>query len=282
MRIGITLNEVVRDFKGNFIEVHKEYLESLEKFVETPLDEDLELEFDDQTENSAENLESLEPQLFNGTPVNEIQEMKSVFVQQMDLTDTPIDVTNPDDFVMKPLEVEDDRTLLNLPESDDIEGMSKVCTFIDKADYKEFVYEDFAFQLFGKTNPSYPNAVHDLNVLYQMMVEMGHSVTIVSQERSSSIPATHLFLAQNNFRCNNTKFLYDYSQVWELYDLIITANPYIIKTKPKNKLCFKINSEYNKVEHLTDKLENRANMSFDNLKEIRSFWLEKSKEVAEA
>jgi hypothetical protein len=144
------------------------------------------------------------------------------------------------------LSLEIERAFIEISDSEDPMGLTKMFKFKDHQEFVEFLYQDQAFEIFSRTPLTYSKAMFDLDELYSSLTKKGYTITIVSQERENSKPATLLFLAQNNFKGNNIKFLYDYSKIWELYDIIITADPYIIKTKPEKKICLKIVTEQNK------------------------------------
>jgi hypothetical protein len=145
--------------------------------------------------------------------------------------------------------------------------------FEDKGDFDNFLFSDHAFDIFGRADETYKNSIYHLNELFSNLIAENTvmneeqknvletvNVTILSLERDISKPATLFFLSKNKFLGSNIKFVYDYSQVWEFADAIITANPYIIDTKKKRKKVYKINTPYNK--------EFKANASFDSIEEL--------------
>jgi hypothetical protein len=180
-----------------------------------------------------------------------------------DLTDTPLDA-DESGFVINEVYEERKREKLNLSVDKDPFFITHRYEFMDEEEFNDFMYDSFAFEIFARTKTTYPEAMDDLNSLYNELVSDGHSVTVVSQERSVSKSATLLFLAQNKFQGNNIKFLYNYSKIWELFDVIITSNPLILETKPENKICFKI---------LTDINENlNSTQEFEDLDDVRRFY----------
>lgn len=225
LRIGITLNDTVRDFQNAFGDVYTHWMNSIE------------------------------------TAKKSANELKHASTG--DLSETSLNA-GLDEFIINNVETEIERKLLFLAEDVDLFNMSRRYIFEDEAEYQNFLYDDFAFQIFSRCNLMYSEAMNDLNSLYNELVSGGHNVTIVSQERNNSKQATLLFLSRNKFQCNNIKFLYNYSKIWELYDLIITANPYIIASKPKGKLCMKITNELN--------LDMDADKEFENLFDVLNFY----------
>ena len=143
---------------------------------------------------------------------------------------------------------------------------SKIYSFESDQDYDNFIYNERAFSIFSRAEVVYPEVCQDLNKLYREIIK-DHSCTIVSQERGNSKIATLNFLSVNKVLVNNYKFVYDYSKMWQLFDVIITANPFIIKRKNlnnQNKLSVKIKTQYN--EHI------KSDYEFDNLSEVLSMF----------
>ena len=230
MKIGITLNETVRDFQATVEDVYEVFMDSIAAVNE---------DFEEHQHGSVS-----------------------------DMTETPIDAKSDSDFVLEKVNSKRETKLLFLPEDEDLFDISKKYEFEDEEAYSAFLYEDYAFQIFSRSGLIYNEAMMDLNTLYGELAAHGHTTTVVTQERKNSKQATLLFLSQNKFQCNNLKFLYNYSKIWEIYDLIITANPYIIASKPEGKLCLKINK--------TDNINLEADESFDDLLEV-SEWFRKMK-----
>lgn len=143
---------------------------------------------------------------------------------------------------------------------------SKIYPFESNQDYDNFIYNERAFSIFSRADSVYPNVCNDLNKLYSEIVK-DHSCTVVSQERGNSKIATLNYLSVNKVLVNNYKFVYDYSKMWQLFDVIITANPFILKRKNlnnKNKLSVKIKTSYN--EHI------KSDYEFNNLSEVLSMF----------
>lgn len=226
-RIGITINETIRDFLNSVDFAYQCY-------TAIPVSENIE-----------------------GESI-ELEEPKDLSHLSLD-----VDIDSLDDSML-PSVVEKTKYLLNLDKSDDLFEISKLYPFESKEEYQSFLYEDMAFNIFGRANLIYDEAMDDLHKLYSSFVEDGHEVSLVSQERGNSKSATLLFLSQNKFQGNNIKFLYNYTNIWDLYDIIVTAEPSIIDSKPENKLCFKINCKGNE--------NSNGTLDFDNLFDVNKFY----------
>lgn len=174
-------------------------------------------------------------------------------------------------------ELDDDGEIIPTDLTKNVEGVtldvktdnyrySLLYPFEDEKAYNDLIYDSMAFTIYGRPVLSYPEANRDLNKLYSEIIKE-HSCTIVSQERSNSKIATLNFLSVSKIMANNYKFLYDYSKIWQLYDVVITANPFILKKKNlknENKLSVKIITEYNK--------DIKADYEFNNLSEVLSMF----------
>jgi hypothetical protein len=238
MRLGITLNEVIRGHYETVDFAYEMYTRDInEKFTEYTDLENHSIE--EKNPIASDLLTEEQKKILDEANVKQIEPLK-VF----DLTNNSLDEAELLEAEELSLEIE--RAFIEISDSEDPMGLTKMFKFKDHQEFVEFLYQDQAFEIFSRTPLTYSKAMFDLDELYSSLTKKGYTITIVSQERENSKPATLLFLAQNNFKGNNIKFLYDYSKIWELYDIIITADPYIIKTKPEKKICLKIVTEQNK------------------------------------
>jgi hypothetical protein len=75
---------------------------------------------------------------------------------------------------------------------------------------------------------------------------MGHTPIVISKELNNSKPATLFFLSKLSAKVNNIVFVRDYDKKWEHVDILITADPTTLETKPKEKVSIKVINHYNK------------------------------------
>ena len=261
MRIGITLNEVVRVHYNTVEDAYEMYVREINQTVSKEV-------YDELSEADKEELSKRKKEVINIDAVSdesivsleEKAEIELAPLKVYDLTENSLNAS--ENFVTTELDLNVERSLIDIKESNDPMELSKLHMFKDEEDFENFLYHDQSFEIFSRTPLTYPQVMLDLDLLYNFLSRNNNSISIVSQERENSKSATLLFLAQNQFKGNNIKFLYDYSKIWELYDLIITADPYIIKTKPENKVCLKVITEQNK------DIEGKKIFSFESVKEI--------------
>ena len=119
------------------------------------------------------------------------------------------------------------------------------------------------------------------NFLIDIKDEEEHSVEIVSREVHSSIPATLFFLSKLSCRAETIRFVQDYEKCWEGIDILVTADPKVLDTKPDDKLSVKIKAPYNsgssadfeldsilpfiRYESLRDKILNTKITNYENI-----------------
>ena len=109
-----------------------------------------------------------------------------------------------------------------------------------------FMYVEAALEIFGHAGEVKLNAVEHLNQLHNLIEDMGHTPIIISKELNNSKPATLFFLSKLSAKINNIVFIRDYNKKWEHVDILITANPTALNTKPTGKISIKVIKEYNK------------------------------------
>jgi hypothetical protein len=263
MKIGITLNEVVRHHYFTVEEAYEMHVREVNQSISKEVFDELSEEVKDKVEKRIVDVVDISSELAESVEQKAAIELQALKVYDMN----SIDLDKPVDEWADPEEVnlEIKRDFIAINESDDPMNLSKIHMFKDKADFEDFLYQDQAFEIFSRTPLKYPHVMLDLDRLYSILSKRQHTVSIVSQERENSKPATLLFLAQNYFKGNNIKFIYDYSNIWELYDLIITADPYIANKKPEKKICLLVNTEHNQ------EVEGKGIFKFDSLKEISTY-----------
>ena len=75
--------------------------------------------------------------------------------------------------------------------------------------------------------------------------EEEHEVILISREVDKSIPSTFFFLSKTGCRASNIKFVTTYADKWNDVDVLITANPQTLESKPSGKISVKVNTSYN-------------------------------------
>lgn len=110
----------------------------------------------------------------------------------------------------------------------------------------KFMYVDASLEIFGHAGEVKLNSVEHLNQLHNMIEDMGHTPIIISKELNNSKPATLFFLSKLSSKVNTIKFVRDYKDKWEHIDVLITASPETLLSKPDEKISIKVINTYNK------------------------------------
>lgn len=141
--------------------------------------------------------------------------------------------------------------------------MESLFPFSSKNSYFNFVYNDFAFELFGKCPTCSKNTTNELNdwtekTVKELDVDEDIELMFVSPfEYGLSIGNTYFFLSKIGTKIREAYFPSDSSTIWDKCDVLITANPKLLAEKPEGKTSVKINMEYNK--------ESDADFTFSSL-----------------
>ena len=110
----------------------------------------------------------------------------------------------------------------------------------------KFLYVDSSLEIFGHAGETKLNSVEHLNQLHNLLEDMGHTPIIISKELNNSKPSTLFFLSKLSCKVNTIKFVRNYSDKWDHVDVLITANPYTLESKPQGKVSIKVINDYNK------------------------------------
>lgn len=110
----------------------------------------------------------------------------------------------------------------------------------------EFMYVESSLEIFGHAGETKLNSVEHLNQLHNLIEDMGHTPIVISKELNNSKPATLFFLSKLSSKVNNIIFVRDFDKKWEHVDILITANPTTLDTKPRSKVSIKVINHYNK------------------------------------
>ena len=133
--------------------------------------------------------------------------------------------------------VEGDVTSLDLMdfyEFDDIDTLNK------------FLYIEAPYEIFGAADQMSSTVITHLNnFIMDIKDEEEHEIEIVSREIDKSIPSTFFFLSKTGVKINNVRFVSNYEEKWNGVDVLITANPKALESKPNGKISVKVRASYN-------------------------------------
>lgn len=127
-----------------------------------------------------------------------------------------------------------------------------VFEFSSDASYYNFVYNDYSFELYGKCPTCSKNTQVELNEFVEKTIpdldenDNVELLVVSPMEYGLSIGNTYFFLSKVGCKIREVYFPINTVTVWDKCDVLITANPDLINSKPEEKVVVKIETEYNK------------------------------------
>ncbi len=145
--------------------------------------------------------------------------------------------------------------------------LDKHFSFQNKEELYDFMYEEYAMELFGHAPSSELLTFNILNELY-LKLRDNYNFIIISNEISKSKPASLFFLSK--FGCLVEKIMFynekTKNDMWDEVDILLTSNPALLLNKPSNKVLVKYNTSYNG--------ENNSDFDISSLSEFENIILE--------
>lgn len=119
--------------------------------------------------------------------------------------------------------------------------------FKDDDHLYDFLYKEHTMEIFGHAGSVEMNSMNDLNDFYLDMRDE-HEISIVSDEIGKSKPATLFFISKFGCLIENINFYSEQTKnnMWDKIDVLLTANPDLLLSKPENKTVIKFVTNYNK------------------------------------
>jgi hypothetical protein len=143
---------------------------------------------------------------------------------------------HPQDEETEPKEI--DKTKFNLLDNFYFSGGTE--------ELNKFLYFDSSLEIFGHANELHTNIITHLNQFHNDMEDEGHTIMLISKELANSKPSTLFFLSKTTCKVNTIKFVRKSEDKWNHVDIMITADPDVLNSKPSNKKSIKITTDYNK------------------------------------
>lgn len=110
-----------------------------------------------------------------------------------------------------------------------------------------FIYLEAPLEIFGHAGLMHDGIMNSFNqFLSDIEFDGEHEIELVSREVNKAIPSTMFFLSKTGCRAEKIRFVKRYEDKWDNLDVLITANPKALESKPKDKISIKINAPYNK------------------------------------
>lgn len=153
---------------------------------------------------------------------------------------------------------------LNLPVTS-LDNLEEHFKFPNKDDLFNFFYIDFPMQIFGHAPSVNANTFNILNEIYEELRD-DHEILVVSDEIQKSKPATLFFLSKYGCLVEKIKFYSNITinDMWNEVDILITANPNLIKNPLSGKTIVKYETSYNE--------DVKSNYTIKDLKELKELY----------
>ena len=109
-----------------------------------------------------------------------------------------------------------------------------------------FMYEEYAMELFGHAPSTELNTFNILNDVYFELRD-NNDLIIVSNEIGKSKPATLFFISKFGCLLEKIVFFSEYTKknMWNEIDILLTADPILLLEKPSDKKVIKYVTSYN-------------------------------------
>lgn len=141
----------------------------------------------------------------------------------------------------------------NFNDIDDIVDRSKMDYYFpipeDYTDVKNFsdmLYNKYSFEIFGAASFMDTDVMEPINeFIFDFYADKENKFTIFSKEFNRSIPSTLYFLSKTSINVRDVKFVETYENIWDEFDVIITAEPVILEQIPEGKTGIMIHAPYN-------------------------------------
>jgi hypothetical protein len=118
--------------------------------------------------------------------------------------------------------------------------------FEDINKFNSFLYLEAPLEIFGHADQMSDGLMNHFNdFLSEIEYDGEHQIELVSREVNKAIPATFFFLSKTGCRAENVRFVKTYKDKWNGVDVLITANPFVLESKPSDKISVKVKAPYN-------------------------------------
>jgi hypothetical protein len=125
--------------------------------------------------------------------------------------------------------------------------LDKHFSFKSKEELFNFMYEEYAMELFGHAPSTEMTSFNILNDLYFELRDENELI-IVSSEIGKSKPASLFFISKFGCLLEKVVFFGEITKknMWDQVDVLLTADPILLLEKPVGKIVVKFNTSYNK------------------------------------
>lgn len=143
--------------------------------------------------------------------------------------------------------------------------LCQVFEFESRDKYNDFLYKDYPFEIFAEALPMERMLDKNFNLWTLKVSEENEDIDFILAnpfEFNTSIGFTCFFLSQIATRIREFYFPKDSHDIWNRCDVLITADPKLLREKPDGKIVIKIDAPYNK--------EIEADLEYESLSSLIS------------
>lgn len=128
--------------------------------------------------------------------------------------------------------------------------LEKVFNFKSKEDFNKFLYQDYAFEVFGEATTPEKAVDKKFNLWHLAMLDNPDVCKIElalsnPYEFNNSIGFSYFFISKIATRIRKVFFPTDWADIWEQSDVLVTADPNLLRNKPEGKISVKIITDCN-------------------------------------
>ena len=146
--------------------------------------------------------------------------------------------------------------------------LEKHFPFYSVDELNKFLYSESSLEIFGHADQLHENVMSLFNAfLMDIEDEEEHEIILISREAIKSIPATLFFLSKLGCRAKSYRWVSQYEDKWDDVDVLVTANPRALESKPNGKISVKVNASYNKDVKADFEIDNIMEFMNDSIRE---------------
>ena len=119
--------------------------------------------------------------------------------------------------------------------------------FPNEDEFINFMYIDFPMNICGHAPSISSNTFSVLTEIQRTELKKKDKISVISKAIGKQKPATLFFYSKYGLEVDEISFYNqkNLKKMWSKYDVIVTANPDLLKIKPKNKKSIKVLTSYN-------------------------------------
>jgi hypothetical protein len=119
--------------------------------------------------------------------------------------------------------------------------------FPTEDDYVNFMYIDFPMSINGHAPAVSANTFNIFSDIQKNVLKKKDTVSVISKGVAKQKPATLFFLSKYGLETDEILFYNTttYKKMWSKFDVIVTASPNLLLSKPEKKISIKVQTCYN-------------------------------------